>query len=126
VTVLLDTATLIWAMTSPDKLSPTARATLDDDTLLVSAASAWEIATKLRLGRLPGVGELVARWDEHVERFGLTRLSIDHGHALRAGGYAVDHADPFDRLLAAQSELEDVAIVTRDPAFDRFPVHRVW
>lgn len=125
--VLLDTSTLIWAMTNPAKLSATALAALDgDDELLVSAASAWEIATKHRIGRLAGVADLVARWNPHLERFGLTKLGIEHGHAIRAGGYDVDHADPFDRLIAAQSELADLPVVSNDRAFDLFPVQRIW
>jgi PIN domain nuclease of toxin-antitoxin system len=127
VTVLLDTATLIWALTEPARLTPEARAALDaDGALLVSSASAWEITTKHRLGRLPAVTDLVNDWDGILDRFGLGRLPITHTHALRAGSFPVDHADPFDRMLAAQSELDDIPLVSPDHAFDRFPVRRVW
>lgn len=126
-TLLLDTATLIWAVSSPDRLSTTARDALDGGgELVVSAASAWEVATKHRIGRLAGVDELIIHWERELERFGLGHLDIRHHHALRAGSIDVAHSDPFDRIIAAQAELDDLTLVASDRTFDLFPVRRLW
>lgn len=126
-TFLLDTSTLIWAVSHPERLSAAARKAVEgDEMILVSAASAWEIATKHRIGRLAGVDELVRRWDEELERFRYQQIDISHRHARRGGSIDVDHADPFDRMIAAQAELEDLTLIAKDRAFDLFPVRRLW
>lgn len=126
-TYLLDTSTLIWAVSGPTLNSAAAREALDSgDVLLVSAASAWEIATKHRVGRLPRVDALVVHWEQELERFNLEQLEISHRHALRGGSIDVDHRDPFDRIIAAQAELEDLTLIAKDRAFDLFPVRRLW
>ena len=126
--VLLDTSTVIWALTDVDRLSPYAVRLLDDShsQLHVSAASAWEVATKHRLGRLPAVGPLLDRWSKTLSEFQITSLAIAHDDAIRGGAYRVDHADPFDRLIAAQAELRGMTVVSSDEAFDLFPVDRLW
>jgi len=126
--LLLDSSTLIWATSVPSLLSICARAAIDDEDneIYVSAASAWEIATKHRLGRLEHAGPLALSWNDQLEQMGCGQLAIDHRHALRAGGYDVGHADPFDRVIAAQAELEDMTLVASDRAFDLFPVTRLW
>lgn len=126
--VLLDTHTLLWWFTDDDRLSTVARDVIVDETnqVFVSAASAWEIATKQRLGKLVGVPHVVERFTELVAADGFDHLSISHLHGLRAGSYDVAHRDPFDRMLAAQSELERLGIVTKDPAFKLFGVAVVW
>jgi len=125
---LLDTHALLWWWTDDPQLSPTARACIQDEanTILVSAASAWELATKHRLGRLPLAAEAVTRFNELVELDAFQHLPVSYLHALRAGGLAVDHRDPFDRMLAAQAELERLVLVTRDPAFGLFGVETYW
>ena len=92
----------------------------------VSPVSAIEIATKHRLGKLPHAAELIPNFREMMDErgFRLVTLSVDHG--LRAGGYPAAHRDPFDRLLAAQAELDDLALVTRDSAFAAFPCETLW
>jgi len=118
---------VIWAVSSPDRLSPTARDALDSPgDLVVSAASAWEVATKHRIGRLSGVDHMVAHWERELDRFGLRQLDIRHHHAIRAGSIDVAHNDPFDRIIAAQAELDDLTLVASDRAFDLFPVRRLW
>ncbi|CAN5775513.1 MAG: type II toxin-antitoxin system VapC family toxin [Ilumatobacteraceae bacterium] len=126
--LLLDTSTLIWITVEPGQVSSAARAELDSagNELWVSAASAWEIATKHRLGRLEHAGPLVTGWSEQLERFSFDCLPVTDRHALRAGSYEIDHADPFDRMIAAQAELEQMTVVAIDRAFDLFPVRRLW
>lgn len=126
--LLLDTATLIWITTEPERVSPAARRELDDrvNVLWISAASAWEIATKHRLGRLPQASPLVADWSGHLGPFRFNELPVTSVHALRGGGYDIDHGDPFDRIIAAQAEVEGMTLVAKDRAFDLFPVRRLW
>lgn len=127
-TFLLDTHVLLWAFAEPNRLSPTAADLLvtEANELLVSAASAWEIATKFRLGKLPHVGALLDQWDEALRRLRATPLPIDGAHALRAGLYQAGHRDPFDRVLAAQAELVGCPLLTTDPAFLEFPITTIW
>lgn len=126
--LLLDTHALLWCLGDDPALSDTARAAvLDPDArILVSAASAWEIATKHRLGRLDVRGFFAPRLDQMVVAADYHRLSITFAHAQRAGSYEAAHKDPFDRMLAAQAELESVTLVTADRAFEDFPVTTLW
>jgi PIN domain nuclease of toxin-antitoxin system len=94
--------------------------------VFVSAASAWEIATKQRLGKLQGVPQMAERYAELVAADRFLHLDVSHLHALRAGNYEVQHRDPFDRLLAPRGELEVLTLVTRDTAFEMFPVPTLW
>lgn len=115
--VLLDTHVVLWAFANPNRLSPTARALLEDPRteLLVSAASAWEIATKYRLGKLPGAERIVRGYAAHLITLGARELPIVSAHALTAGLFVVEHRDPFDRVLATQAIAEGVPLVTADP-----------
>lgn len=126
--LLLDTHALLWWQTDDPRLSARARAAIADEAneVFVSAASAWEIATKSRIGKLDGIPQAVARFDELVRADGFRHLPVDHRHAFRAGGYPQEHRDPFDRMLAAQSELESLALVTLDPAFVGFGTRTLW
>lgn len=126
--LLLDTHTLLWWFTADSRLSLRARAAIADpaNDIHVSAASAWEIATKQRLGKLDEVPQAAERFAELVAADGFVHLPVSHLHGLRAGGYNSPHRDPFDRMLAAQSELNALVLVTRDPAFADFPVVTLW
>jgi PIN domain nuclease of toxin-antitoxin system len=128
VRLLLDTHTVLWWFTNDPQLSAPARQAVADEgnEVFVSAASAWEIATKQRLGRLPGVPEVARRFPELVAADGFTHLPVTYLHGLRAGGYEISHRDPFDRMLAAQSDLESLILVTRDPAFEVFRIRTLW
>ena len=114
--LLLDTHALVWAHTAPDRLSATARALIEDtaNPLVVSAASAWELAIKYRSGRFPSAEPLVRGFEAVRAGLGADDLPITAAHALRAGGLAWDHADPFDRVLVAQALQEQLTLVTRD------------
>lgn len=127
--VLLDTHALLWALAEPDRLSPIARSHIGDraNELLVSAASAWEISTKVRLGKLPGAVALVAGYASLVDRLGASMLAISQEHALYAGGLDWRHRDPFDRVLAAQAVLENARLVTVDHVFGELDsVQTLW
>jgi PIN domain nuclease of toxin-antitoxin system len=116
--LLLDTHALVWASAAPDRLSSTARGLITDaaNPLVVSAASAWELASKFRSGRFPTAEPLVRQFDAICAGIGATTLAMTTAHALRAGGLAWEHPDPFDRMLVAQALLEDLTLVTRDGA----------
>ncbi len=126
--LLLDTHTLLWWWSDDPALSPKAEEALRDSetAVFVSAASAWEMATKFRLGRLPEYGGAVVRFNEFAIDAAMRHLPVTYRHGLRAGSYAVGHRDPFDRILAAQAELESLVLVTRDAAFQEFPVRVLW
>lgn len=126
--LLLDTHALLWWLVDDPRLSARVRELVADDRheILVSAASAWEIATKYRLGKLAMAEQLLAGYGSLIEEEGFRHLDVGHRHALRAGTYPVAHGDPFDRMLAAQAEIENVQLVSCDPAFSAFPVQVVW
>lgn len=126
--VLLDTHTLLWATLSPSDLSPkAARITADEsNVILVSAASAWEIATKVRIGRLPGAEKFEKEFLDVMEDTGYTMTPIDAAVALRAGRFLAEHRDPFDRVLAAQALADDIPILSSDMKLDSFGVQRIW
>lgn len=125
--LLLDTHSLLWWWFSPEKLSTTAMRLLKDEEheVFVSAASAWELATKARLGKL-NIPQVLERFDELLELDGFLHGPVNWRHALRAGRYEQAHRDPFDRMLAAQAELDDLGLISRDEAFAAFPVRVVW
>ncbi len=126
--VLVDTHALLWWWTGDPGLSERALNLFQDESneILVSAASAWEIATKYRLGKL-GIGrEAVERFDELVGLDGFTHLPVSHAHALRAGSLDTEHRDPFDRMLAAQALTERLTLVTADSALSQFDIARLW
>lgn len=124
---LLDTHALIWWWGAADRLSATATDILSDprNTIMVSAVSGLEIATKVRLGRLP-VAERVADFDAAILAEGFRHLPIGHDVAVRAGLMAGAHRDPFDRVLAAQALASDVPILTRDREIARFGCKVLW
>jgi PIN domain nuclease of toxin-antitoxin system len=128
VKVLLDTHALLWAALSPASLSREAAAIIANETniIFVSAASAWEIATKVRIGKLPGAEALERDFLDVIEDAGYTLLAIDAASALRAGRLSSDHRDPFDRILAAQGLAADIAIVSNDAKLDSFGIRRIW
>lgn len=117
--LLLDTHAYVWALTDPDRLSGRARTAIEapNNVVFVSAATAWEMAIKHRAGRWPQAEILLAQHDDLISRLGAQSLDITTADTIRAGSIDWDHADPFDRILAAQSLLHQAALVTRDEAF---------
>ncbi|MGB0125085.1 MAG: type II toxin-antitoxin system VapC family toxin [Silvibacterium sp.] len=126
--VLLDTHTLLWATLAPASLSVKASRTINDqaNTILVSAASAWEIATKVRIGKLPGAEKFEKEFLEVMEIAGYILLPLDIPTALRAGRLTGDHRDPFDRMIAAQALAEDIPVLSKDARLDTFNIRRIW
>ena len=120
--LLLDTHVLLWALLEPQKLSLTLRNALEDsdNTLVVSAASAWEIATKWRLGKLQHARSVVENYAMALHRLAAVDRPISTAVARRAGLWDVPHRDPFDRLLAAQAIADELVLASTDPAFSQF------
>ncbi|MCH8213453.1 MAG: type II toxin-antitoxin system VapC family toxin [Proteobacteria bacterium] len=125
---LLDTHALLWWLDGDERLSEPARAFIgdEDNVVLVSAASAWEIATKVRIGRLPGAVQVAAELGACLTSQGFTGLAITLDHGLRAGGLPGPHRDPFDRMLIAQAQAEDLALISNETVFDAYGVRRLW
>lgn len=120
--LLLDTHVLLWALLEPQKLSPEMRRALEDsdNTIFVSAATAWEIATKWRLGKLRQAQAVVDHYAMALHRLAAVELPISGAVAREAGLWDVPHRDPFDRLLAAQAKADNLVLASTDPAFAQF------
>ena len=126
--VLLDTHAVLWWILGNPRLSKDASEILShrDTTIIVSAISGHEISTKHRLGKLPVPARLAENLDAIVVENGWQPLSLTIAHAQLAGRLQGSHRDPFDRMLAAQALIEDVPLVTNDPAFLTFGVKVIW
>lgn len=127
--LLIDTHVLLWLLLTPDRVPDRTREQLSDPTadVFVSAASAWEIATKYRLGKLAGAESVVAGYPEHLDRLRATEMPVTSRHALTAGMLTWEHRDPFDRMIVSQSMIESVPLVTADAAMAAFPgVRIIW
>jgi PIN domain nuclease of toxin-antitoxin system len=126
--ILLDTHALLWWLAGSDRLSAVAHGAIADDAneILVSAASAWEIATKHRLGRLPGAAAVAEDVTGCLLDQGFQPLAITVSDGERAGRLPGPARDPFDRMLIAQALTLDVAMVSIEEPFDRYGVRRLW
>ena len=126
--ILLDTHTFLWFVQDDTKLSPAARTLIEDSQSrpFLSVASLWEIAIKISLGKL----QLTQPYDEFIPQqlalngIGILSVTIDHTAAVASLPF--HHRDPFDRLLAVQSKIEEMPLVSADPAFDAYRIKRVW
>jgi PIN domain nuclease of toxin-antitoxin system len=126
--LLLDTHALIWWLEGNDALSPRAREAISDESnsIAVSAASAMEVATKFRLGKLPGAALLAQDFEAIVAAQGFTELAISVHHARLAGEMNIAHKDPFDRFLTAQAQAEEMVLVSNEALFDSVAIQRLW
>jgi PIN domain nuclease of toxin-antitoxin system len=127
VRLLLDTHAVLWWITDSPQLSTRARAALTDfnNEIYVSATSAWEIATKFRIGKLPQAAPFVYSFEESIREQRFLELPVSLGHAQRAGLLAGEHKDPFDRLLIAQAQAENLLLVSNEKLFDGYGVQRL-
>lgn len=126
--LLVDTHALLWWALDDPKLSRPAYAAIADSSSLVhvSAVSAFELATKHRLGKLPTAEALLVDLDRYLQEQGFAPLPLDLPSAERAGRLPGPHRDPFDRLLVAQAITADLALVSNETAFDLYGVRRLW
>ena len=125
---LLDTHTLLWAANEPGRLSARAKTILKDgrSQAFVSAATAWEIATKVRLGKLADPTKLLSEFAAKIAQEGYGTLPVSIAHAVKAGSFLEAHQDPFDRMLAAQALMNGLTMISADKQLDVFGVQRVW
>ncbi|HZZ22262.1 MAG TPA: type II toxin-antitoxin system VapC family toxin [Roseiarcus sp.] len=126
--LLLDTHAFLWWLAGDERLSTDAREAIGKelDPIFISAASIWEIATKHRLGKLPGVSAIVGDLAGAIEGQGFVGLPITIRHGQPAGALPGPHRDPFDRMLIAQALLDDLVLVSNERAFSAYGVRRLW
>jgi PIN domain nuclease of toxin-antitoxin system len=126
--LILDSHTFFWWTTDHPKLSRAARKAIEErgNEIFVSAVVAWEMATKVRLGKWPEARAIVETFEDATARDYFIPLAISTMHARTAGSLIGHHGDPFDRMLAAQSQIEQMPLVTADPAFKAFGIRTIW
>lgn len=127
--LLLDTHAFLWWVFADPKLSRAARTAISDEaqnSVFVSAASAWEIATKHRIGKLPDARVVAEDVSGAIAAEGFNSLAISVLHAERAGSLVGHHRDPFDRMLIAQAISEDLVLLSNERAFEAYGVKRLW
>ena len=126
--LILDTHTLLWWLFDDPRLSTAARASIANPKarIWVSAASAWEVATKARLGKLPEAGDVAAKLPHYIRQSRFLELPITIEHSLKAGALPGPHRDPFDRMLIAQSFITDYPVVTTDQVFKEYGAKVIW
>lgn len=121
---LIDTHVWLWMQSAPDRMSDETRAIVADvrNVILLSAASAWEIAIKYRLGKLALPEPPASYVPDRMRRSGTSPLTVDHVHTLKTADLPDHHRDPFDRVLVAQAQLLDLTIVTADDQLSAYDV----
>ena len=126
--LLLDTHAFLWWLAGDGALSAAAKSAIADEgnEIFISAASAWEIATKHRIGKLSGVAAIVADLDRAIVDQGFISLPISLRHGQVAGALPGPCRDPFDRMLIAQAMLENRVLVSNEQPFDAYGVGRLW
>ena len=126
--LLLDTHAFFWWLSGSNRLSLPARQAIadEDNKVMVSAASAWEIATKHRLGKLPDAEALALDIPGAIAGQNFEELPITVEHAVRAGALPGPHRDPFDRMLIAQALSGNLVLVSIESLFDSYGVRRLW
>jgi PIN domain nuclease of toxin-antitoxin system len=125
---LLDTPCFLWWLAGADEFSATARTAITDgrNGIFISAASAWEIATKHLIGKLPGVAAIVADLEQAAGDQGFAGLPISLRHGQVVGALPGPHRDPFDLMLSAQAMVENLVLVSNEQPFDAYGVARLW
>ncbi len=126
--VLLDTHAFLWWLSDSRRLSEAVHQAIlnPSNTKLISAASAWEITTKHRLGKLPDADPIASDIPGAIAAQGFQELPITVAEAARAGALPGPHRDPFDRMLIAQTLSHNLILISNDAAFAPYPIHRLW
>ncbi|HMN47092.1 MAG TPA: type II toxin-antitoxin system VapC family toxin [Povalibacter sp.] len=125
--LLLDTHAFLWWLAGDEALPARAREAIGEaQTVYVSAASVWEIATKHRIGKLPGVSAIVGSLPTIIADEDFAELPISARHAEAAGLLPGPHRDPFDRMLIAQARIEEALLVSNEAIFDAYGAQRLW
>lgn len=126
--LILDTHTLLWWLFDDPRLSTAARASIANPKarIWVSAASAWEVATKARLGKLPEASDVPTKLPQYIRQARFLELPVTIEHSLKAGALPGPHRDPFDRMLIAQSFVTDYPVVTTDQVFKEYGAKVIW
>jgi len=126
--VLVDTHTFLWALLHDHRLTAKAKQVLrsDEYELVYSLVSLWEIAIKIRTGKLNTIGSSVAYIRDEMDAYSMEILPIRYEHILQLEALPAHHGDPFDRLLIAQAIHESLPILTHDEVFTRYPVKVFW
>lgn len=122
--LLLDTHVWLWLIGDADRLTPESRAVLasPDTELFLSVAAVWEIAIKTSAGKLRYVGQPAVQLPLHITRSGVMPLGISVDHALAAAALPMHHRDPFDRMMIAQAQAEELTLATADERFNAYDV----
>ena len=125
---LIDTHCWLWAVSAPERLRPTAREAIEsrENTVLFSAVSALEIAIKVSLGKLQLPKPPAEFVRSRVDALSMTSLPVYQTHALHVAELPPHHRDPFDRLLVAQSQVENVPLMTADAALAAYDLELIW
>lgn len=126
--LLLDTHAFLWWLAGDTRLTVKARDAINAGTnqTYVSAASAWEISTKFRIGKLSQASNVALDVQSAIASQGFLELAVTVAHGQRAGAIPTEHRDPFDRMLVAQAMLEQMAFVSNETRFDSFALNRLW
>ena len=126
---LLDTSTFLWYVSVHTELSPQAKAIIGDpgNNVFLSLVSIWELAIKFRIGKLELTPAPLSVWlNKHLAANSFRLLDIKLSHLVRYAELPPHHRDPFDGLLVAQSQVENIPVITNDAAFDHYPIERIW
>jgi PIN domain nuclease of toxin-antitoxin system len=128
VNYLLDTMIWLWSVDSVEKLNQECRDILENgrEEIYFSAVTAWEISIKARLGKLHLPGPPAQVIPAFMAKQGLRPLPVTHLHAVKVYDLPLHHNDPFDRLIIAQAISEEMAVVTADSEFRKYPVKMLW
>jgi len=126
--VLLDTHAFVWLTSGDRRLSALARRIVEDrnNDTYVSIVSCWEIAIKVSLGRLEVAAPLAELFTDEIEGNGMTLVTVERSHLLELTKLPLAHKDPFDRLLAAQARIANLALISNDQAMDAYGISRIW
>lgn len=126
--ILIDTHCWLWSLTAPERLSDRAQSMITDpaNTIYLSAASSWEIAIKYQIGKLPLAEPPETYVPSRMLAQNIEALPIEHTHALRVAQLPLHHNDPFDRLLIAQAQVENLSLMTADPLFKKYKADLIW